>query len=124
MRASSDGNVYIMRWDSPAKIYAVSASGEVVKHFSVDPGAPNLQPRGMYVSGSRIAILFLDFSTMKKTLSVVDNDGNDVASYDLDEGVGGKRVVEMGCYNMNPERFTFLGVGKESNLQFIQAEAR
>lgn len=124
MRASSDGNVYIMRWDSPAKIYAVSASGEVVKHFSVDPGAPNLQPRGMYVSGSRIAILFLDFSTMKKTLSVVDNDGNDVASYDLGEGVGGKRVVEMGCYNMNPERFTFLGVGKESNLQFIQAEAR
>jgi hypothetical protein len=125
MRASQDGNVYILRWGSPAKIYAVSASGEVVKRFSVDPGDSSLQPRGMYLSGSRIAILFMDSSsTKKKTLSVVDNDGNSVASYDLNEGVDGKRVVEMGCYNMNPERFTFLGVGEKSDLQFIQAQAR
>ncbi len=124
MRASKDGNVYILRWGSPAKIYAVSASGEVVKRFSVDPGDSNLQPRGMYLSGSRIAILFWDSSTKKKTLSVVDNDGQAVASYDLHEGVDGKRVVEMGCYSMNPERFTFLDVGEKSDLQFIQAQAR
>lgn len=123
MRASKDGNVYIMRWGTPAKIYAVSPEGEVVKRFSVDPGDSNFQPRDMYLSGSRIAILFVDTSTMKKTLSVVDNDGQDVASYDLREGVDGKRVMELGCYSMNPERFTFLGVGEKSDLQLIQAEA-
>lgn len=122
MRISKDGNVYIMRWGTPAKIYAVSPEGEVVKRFSVDPGDSNFQPRDMYLSGSRIAILFVD-STMKKTLSVVDNDGQDVAFYDLREGVDGQRVVELGCYKMNPERFTFLGVGEKSDLQLIQAEA-
>ena len=73
--AAKDGNIYIMRWSSPAAFYAISAGGEVVKRFKVDAGASYYDPEGMHIAGNRIAILFRHGAD-DRILKVVDLDAS------------------------------------------------
>ena len=38
MEAGADGNIFLMRWLTPAIFYAISPGGAVVRRFTVDPG--------------------------------------------------------------------------------------
>ena len=53
IEAAKDGNLYLMRWLSPAIIYAISPGGHVVRRFTVDPGNADLKPDSMHISGNR-----------------------------------------------------------------------
>ena len=128
METASDGNVYLMRWTNPAIFYAVSAGGEVVRRFTVDPGDSSYHPVTMHVSGTRIAVLFAQPQMEEEIVKVVDLEGHAIATY-YQPMVNGKPKYGMlslafACYSQNPERFTFLSAGDEDKLRFLIAEPR
>jgi hypothetical protein len=56
--AGTDGNIYLMRWVTPAIFYAISPGGEVVRRFTVDPEDEAYRPSAMHIADNRIAVLF------------------------------------------------------------------
>jgi len=128
MEAAKDGNVYVMRWLTPAVIYAVSPGGEVVRRFTVDAGRDDLMPVQMHVAGNRIALLFTQPHTGEKVIKVVDLDGKELATYDELREHGKPKLGTLGsafaCYTLNPERFTFLVTTDDHRIQLKQVEGR
>ena len=122
---AKDGNIYIMRWLSPAVIYAVSPGGEVVRRFSIDPGSSRFMPVNMHVAGTRIAILFRDEGTKEQNLKVVDLNGEELASYDAS---GGDSTAPFGaafaCYFGKTERFSFLATDADHRILLRTVEPR
>jgi hypothetical protein len=121
--AAKDGNIYVMRWSSPVAFYAISAGGEVVKRFKVDPGAAYYVPDGMHIAGNRIAVMFRH-GTDDRILRIVDLDGRELASYTIssDEIPASQRLGIFACYSQNPERFTFLSSDDGFKLKITLAE--
>ena len=131
MQTARDGNIYVMRWLSPAIFYAVSPSGNVVRRFTVDPGRDDLMPMEMHISGDRIAVLFVQRETHEKLMKVVDLEGNELATYDYErpaDGVSKSELPHLGlafaCYTAKPERFTFLTTTDDYRIQLQFAEGR
>jgi hypothetical protein len=126
--AASDGNIYVMRWLSPAVFYAISPGGEVVHRFTVDPGSSGYMPVQMHISGNRIAVLFAHSSTQDKIMKIVDLEGQDIASYDELRADGKAKLGPLGlafvCYTARPERFTFITTDNNHKIQFKEVEAR
>jgi hypothetical protein len=126
--AANDGNIYVMRWLSPAVFYAVSPAGEVVRRFTVDPGASGYMPVQMHISGGRIAVLFVHPSTQEKVMKIVDLTGHELASYDELRADGKAKLGPLGlafvCYAARPERFTFVTTDENHKIQLKQVEAR
>ncbi len=133
MEVGSDGTVYLMRSATPAIFYAVSAGGEVVRRFTVDPGDATYRPIATHVSGNRIAVLFDEPQTHQKVMKIVDVEGRELATYSGDAiypGAAGAKAEEkqplggaFACYTTDPERFLFLGTGADDRLEFRIAEA-
>jgi hypothetical protein len=131
MQAASDGNIYVMRWLSPAVFYAISPGGKVVRRFIVDSGRDDLMPMQMHISGDRIAVLFVQHESFERIMKVVDLEGHEIATYDYDTGnygVSGSNVAHLGlafaCYTAKPERFTFLTTTDDHRIQLQLAEGR
>lgn len=129
IEAAKDGNLYVMRWLTPAIFYAVSPGGEIVRRFTVDPGNPNFRPLHMHISGNRVAVLFYEPQTNERIIKVVDLEGHELSTYDEPQ-VNGKSTLgflglAFACYMQQPERFIFLVTdGQEHTLQLRIAEAR
>jgi len=126
--SAKDGNLYLMRWLSPAVFYAISPGGEVVRRFVVDSGNRDFKPFAMHISGSRIAVLFYEPQTMVKIMKIVDLEGHELASYDeLTENgkpARGMLGLAFACYTQQPERFTFLVTNDKQQILLKQAGAR
>lgn len=124
METASDGNVYLMRWFTPAIFYAISETGDVVRRFTVDPGYPNYRPAAMHISGNRIAVLFFHPQTMDELMKVVDLEGHEISTLPLDEKPEFNILgLAFACYSgADPQRFTFLATGKDERLEFRIAE--
>jgi hypothetical protein len=114
--SGDDGNVYLLRWGSPAIVYVVSPGGEVVRRLTIDPGNGDMRPRSLFVSNGRVAIQFAD---SKKPLLVVANASSGVveATYasSLDLGSG------LACYTTS--EVTFVG-NKEGKLSLNFAQPK
>ena len=125
---AADGNVYVMRWLSPAVFYAVSPGGEVIRRFEVDSGDSNFRPIAMHISGKRIAVLFYHPQTMEKVMKIVDLEGHEIAAYDEVRENGKPKLGVLGlafaCYTSKPERFTFLLAGEDHRIEMKFVEAR
>jgi hypothetical protein len=107
-----DGNIYLMRWLSPAVIYAISAGGEVLRRFTVNPGDARSMPSSMRIAGDSIAIEFRNKDTKKQLFKVVDLEGRDRAIYEWPEFEGKPLWLSL-CYFQNPVRFVFLDQAKD-----------
>ncbi len=126
MEASVDGNVYLMRWLSPAILYVISPGGEVLRRFSVDPGDPDYTVMGMHISGNRIAMLFVQAQIRKNLIKVTNLEGHEITSY---EELGANEMsppqtrlgASLACYTHDPEQFIFLESGADDKLQFVIA---
>lgn len=117
--AASDGNVYLMRWTSPAVLYGISAGGEVVRKMTVDPGIPGLKPLGLHAAEGRLAVMFRNQETREAIFKVVSlATGDEVATYQSDS-LGPAFI----CYSVDPERFTFLTTN-DGRLAVMHAEPR
>jgi len=124
-RLGDDGNVYLMRRTSPATIYVIASSGDLLRTVSIEPANNGQMPFDMQVAGGRIAVEFsLSCSADHcegANLTVADaTTGQKLSDYSEDKGIGGV----FACYSAKPERFTFLRVGDDNRLQMIQASAR
>ncbi len=127
LEVAADGNAYLMRWTNPAIFYAISAGGEVVRWFTVDPNEPAYRPSEMHIHKNRIAVLFIEPQTNEKIMKIVDLEGHAVATYDELKVNGKPRDVlgaSFACYTENPTRFTFLGANDDSRVELWIAEIR
>lgn len=101
----SDGNMYVVRWTDPARIYAIAPSGDVVHSFEVRAGWEGRRPDGAY---SYDGLMALEYGGTKdepghSMVKVVRLDnGEDQRNYDT-SGRGGT----LTCYTK--EGFTFFG---------------
>lgn len=128
MAAAKDGNIYVMRWLSPAEFYAISPGGEVIRRFTVDPGKPDYMPIQMHIAGNRIAVLFAEHQTLGTILKVVDLEGNELESFE-DARIDGKPKhgpigLAFACYSLNPEIFKFLTTDDEHRIQIRSVVGR
>jgi hypothetical protein len=106
---ASDGNIYLVRWTIPAKVYAISSDGEVTRSFEVEPELQHKKPGGVYEHSGRLAIQFEgDREDPSSVIKVVGLDGEDYATYDS-SGLG---IAFVGYSER--ERFAFFTVeGKD-----------
>ena len=125
MEIGNDGNVYLMRWINPAIFYAISAGGEVVRRFTTDPGDPSYKPVSMHVSANRIAVLYFRPDTKTILAQVVDLEGHELAKYTEASAKNSDLLGSaFACYQVNPERFTFLVSDDNNKLQVQLAEPK
>jgi hypothetical protein len=120
-----DGLVYLMRGASPAPVYAISATGEVMRQLSVAVPTPTGLPQAIRVAKNRLAMSFYpDCDPQATSLSchgmgytvVNATTGQRLANYvttDEDHGL-------MACYAPDPDRFLLVStpVG-ERRLEII-----
>lgn len=107
---ASDGNLYVVRWTTPARVYAVSPAGEIMADFEVSPPIDGKKPSIVVSHGKRLAIEWEGTQNDPRAgITVVGLDGQPYATYNEKIGV-------LACYS-DQERFTFLG-GTE--LRFAQ----
>jgi hypothetical protein len=118
-----DGNVYLMRWLSPALFYVISPGGEVVRRFHVDPGDRDAMPESMRIAGNHIAVEFRNKKTKARFFKIVNLEGEEVAMYDWPE-FGEGRLFYSVCYLQNPERLAFVGETKDGKPILRVAEPR
>lgn len=128
-----DGLAYLMRATSPATVYAISASGEVVRKIVVKaPTEMGLPAFGLRVVKSKLAIKFHSrcegappFDSCRGSVyTVVDaKSGQKLADYEApdESDVGGP----LGCYAPDPDRFfTFWTPPGQHGLQIVEAAAK
>jgi hypothetical protein len=122
-----DGLVYLMRATSPASVYAISASGEVVRKIVVNPPTGTGSPYfGIRVVKNRLVVQFnrscentaAADSCRSSTYAVVDaTTGQKLASYEADQEAGGT----LACY-AHPDRFYIFSDGPA--LEIVEAESK
>ncbi len=119
-QVGDDGNVYLMRSTSPATIYVISSSGDVLRTLSIEPADNGQLPFDMRLAGGRIAVEFGRFGGGSWNLTVADAaTGQKVSDYGDESAYG-----ILACYSAKPERFTFLRVSDDNKLQMIHASAK
>ena len=122
LRLGDDGNAYLIRSTSPAKVYVVSSSGELLRTLDLEPPDLGQTPREMQLSGGRIAVEFWHCSDgcEPPELAVFDaNTGKKVSEFSH-QGIFGS----LSCFTEKPERFTFLTVDDDRKVQRITAAAK
>jgi hypothetical protein len=118
-----DGNVYLMRASNPPIVYSISAGGEVVERFVVDPGDASfsvLEP--LHVLGSRLAVLFDDDRTGNELVKIVNTHGEPLTTYTAasrphSPGPG------LACWTA-PDRFAFVSTSEDGYLSLSFVEPR
>ena len=117
-----------MRWANPAIFYVISAGGEVVRRFTVDPGDSSMWPFTMQLYKNRIAILFGDTQKGGMIMKVADLEGHEIVTYDLPpsgrEHMESKLSVGLACYSENPTRLVFVGTSDDRRVQLWIAEPK
>ncbi len=117
----SDGNLYVMRFSSPALVYVIGPSGKIIKTIKVSSRLPGVLPSAFHLSGNRLALSFWNEESQRQTVVVADaQTGRKIASYADPTGLG----PSFACYSANDGVFTFLKLGEGNELEVIRAEAQ
>jgi hypothetical protein len=117
----SDGNLYVIRFSSPALVYVIGPSGKIMKTIKVSSPLPGALPSAFHLSGNRLALSFWNNENQRQTVVVADaQTGRKIASYADLTGLG----PSFACYSANDGVFTFLKLGEGNELEVIRAEAQ
>jgi hypothetical protein len=117
----SDGNLYVMRFSSPALVYVIGPSGKIMKTIKVSSPLPGALPSAFHLSGNRLALSFWNDENQRQTVVVADaQTGRKITSYADPTGLG----PSFACYSANDGVFTFLRLGEGNELEVIRAEAQ
>jgi len=117
----SDGNLYVMRGSSPALVYVIGSSGEILKTLKIAAPLPGAVPSAFHVSGNRVAISFWNEGRKRQMVVVAEaQSGRKIASYADSGGLG----TSFACYAADEGVFTFLRLGEGNALEVIRAEAQ
>ena len=123
-RLGEDGNVYLMRRTSPAIVYVISPSGEILRRLQIEPAETSQLPLEMQIAGGRLALEFsLSCSGDRcegTNFTVADAmTGRKISDYAVENSYG-----VFSCYNANPEHFSFLIVTDGHQLKLTKAIAK
>ena len=118
--AGSDGNVYLMRSATPALIYVVSASGEIVRTFRVDSGHPRMRAVALKSAEGRIAVVFREENSPGAIIKVTDYEGAPLGWYRSDD----RRTPAAFCACYTPPSFKFFVSNATGNGQVFTAESK
>ena len=117
----SDGNLYVMRFSSPALVYVIGPSGKIMKTIKLSSPRPGALPTAFHLSGNRLALSFWNNENQRQAVVVADaQTGRKIASYADPTGLG----PSFACYSANDGVFTFLKLGEGNELEVIRAEAQ
>jgi len=122
-----DGFVYLMRPTSPAAVYVISSSGEVIRKIVVSaPTDTGLPAFGIRVAKNRLAVKFsrscdnaLILSSCRGTVYTVVNatTGQKLADYETEDETAGP----IACYAPDPDRFFTFSIGAgEHRLEIVE----
>ena len=122
-----DGLVYLMRATSPVTVYAISASGEVVRKIVVRPPSDKASPNfGIRIAKNRLAVQFRQTcddtpdSCRSSAYAVVDaTTSKELARYEADKEAAGT----MACFAPNPDRF-FIFSQNQHGVDIVKAEPK
>jgi hypothetical protein len=119
--AGSDGNLYVMRFSSPALVYVIAPSGKIMKTIKVASALADALPSAFHVSGNQMALSFWNEEKQSQSVVVADaQTGRKIASYADPGGLG----PSFACYSANDGVFTFLNLGEGNALEVIRAEVQ
>lgn len=97
----SDNNAYLLHGTSPALVYAIAPSGEIVRKLKFSGADPELKATSIKPFGGRLAIGFNRAGNVAKNLiKVIDLEGNPIASYEI-LGPEGESDNILACYGQN-----------------------
>jgi hypothetical protein len=114
-----DGNLYVMRDASPALIYVIAPTGQIVKTFKIVGPTAGAAPNGFHVSGNRLALSFWNRDGERQIMVIADaQTGRKIASYVDSPELG----PSFACYSADESVFTFLRLGEGNELEVIRAE--
>jgi hypothetical protein len=95
----SDNNAYLLHGISPALIYAISPSGNVVRKIKFSGN--DLDATSIKSYKGRLAIAFSRSGKLPQNLiEVIDFQGNPLASYEIHEPAGNPDFI-LACYGQN-----------------------
>jgi len=107
-RLGEDGNVYLMRRTSPATIYVISSSGELIRTLSVAAASASLMPISMQLGGDHVAIAFLgecsDGQCADDLVIADSRTGETVKNYEQ------SKIGSLACYEQSSERITTVDI--------------
>jgi hypothetical protein len=122
-----DGFVYLMRSMSPATVYVISYTGDVIRKLVVNsPTDKGLPDFGIRVVKNRLAVQFnrecdnaLYTSCQGSVYSVVDaTTGQKLADYGTEDDTAGP----IACYAPDPDRFFTFSFGAEGHrLEIVES---
>ena len=114
-----EGNLYVMRASSPALIYVIAPSGQIMKALKIAGPAADAVANGFHVSGNRLALSFWNEDAESQLIVVVDaQTGRKIASYAKSSELG----PSFACYSADEGVFTFLRLGDGNSLEVIRAQ--
>jgi len=125
-----DGLVYLMRATSPARVYAIPATGEVVRKIVIsaptDTGVPDF---GFRIVKNRMAVRFTRSCENRSSRSRCEGTlyavldavtGQRLATYEADKAFAGP----LACYAPDPDRFLIFSMPTGNSLELVEAEPR
>ncbi len=114
-----DGNLYVMRDVSPALIYVIAPTGQIMKTLKIAGPTASGAPNGFHVSGNRLALSFWSRDGESQVMVIADaQTGQKIASYADSADLG----PSFACYSADESAFTFLRLGEGNELEVIRAE--
>jgi hypothetical protein len=122
MASGDDGNIYILRRTSPALVFVVSPSGEIVRRLEIQPPVEFAMPTGIQVIKGLLAIRFStateyqpDPVSMLITADATTGETRQV--FKTIKGMGSG----MACFE-SPSIFSFATVGEGGKLKLTTYE--
>jgi hypothetical protein len=123
LSTGEDGNVYLERSTSPAIVYVISSSGNVIRKLNVAPSTSGDRPFEMQLSKGKLAFVFDGWlgsrSSGNPSLVVVDAaNGDKLEDMGAEGGIG---LFGLACYASESDRFTFVGMSAAKHVEITTA---
>ncbi len=119
--AGSDGNIYLLHTaTSPALVYVVSPTGDVLRKLRIDAGKSGVEASSIHSFAGRLAIEF-NFGPKhdKNLIRVIDPEGKPIANYEVTVA-GLASSPSLACYSS--EGFTMISGYAAQSLQSFRVK--
>ena len=112
----SDGNAYLLHGTSPALVYVISPTGQVIRKMRIGTDSSGLAFRSIESHAGRLAIGLARFGRIET--QVTDLEGTPVESYFTDTDQS--EVPRLACYDARG--FTFVTAASEGTAHLLRAK--
>jgi hypothetical protein len=112
----SDGNAYLLHGTSPALVYVISATGDVIRKMRITADSSGLPFRSIQSRAGRLAVGLARFGRIE--VRVTDLEGTLVDSYAVDTEKSD--VPRLACYGASG--FTIITVATEGSVHLVLAK--